>query len=67
MTVISLVIVAETVLFKVHSDIAEALDEGSMAALTMLDLFAAFDVIDHPIHLKCLEISFAIKENYKPG
>jgi len=39
---------------KVHSDIAEALDEGSMIALIMLDLSAAFDVIDHPILLKRL-------------
>jgi len=28
------------------------LDEGSMTALIMLDLFAAFKVIDHPILLK---------------
>ena len=45
-----------------HSDIAEALDEGSMTALIMLDLSAAFDVIDHPILLKRLEFSFGIKE-----
>ena len=48
----------ETVLLKVHSDIAEALDEGSMTALITLDLAAAFDVIDHPIPLKRLESSF---------
>jgi len=46
----------------VHSDIAEALDEGSMTALIMLDLSAAFDIIDHPILLKHLEFSFGIKE-----
>jgi len=46
----------------VHSDIAEALDEGTMTALIMLDLSAAFDVIDHPILLKHLEFSFGIKE-----
>ena len=28
----------ETALLKVHSDIAEALDEGSMTALSLLDL-----------------------------
>jgi len=44
----------ETALLKVHSEIAEALDEGSMTALIMLDLSAAFDVIDHPILLKRL-------------
>jgi len=47
---------------KVHSDIAEAIDEGSMTELTMLDLSAAFDVIDHPILMKRLEFSFGIKE-----
>jgi len=48
----------ETALLKVHSDIAEALDERSMTALIMLYLSAAFDVIDHPILLKRLEFSF---------
>ena len=32
-----------------------------MTALIMLDLFAAFNVIDHPILLKHLEFSFGIK------
>jgi len=45
---------------EVHSDIAEALDEGS---LIMVDISAGFDVIDHPILLKLLEVSFSIKEN----
>ena len=53
----------ETDLLKVHSDIAEALNEGSMTALIMLDLSLAFDVvIDKPILLKGLEFSFEIKE-----
>ena len=47
----------ETALWKGHSDIAEALDEGSMTALIMLYLSAAFDVLDHPILLKRLEFS----------
>ena len=44
------------------SNIAEALDEGSMTALIILDLSAAFDVIDHPILLKRLEFSFSIND-----
>jgi len=52
----------ETGLLKAHCDISEALDEGSMTVLIMLDLSAAFDVIDHSILLKRLEFSFGIKE-----
>ena len=36
-----------TVLLKVHQDIAEALDNKSMAALVLLDWFAAFGVIEN--------------------
>jgi len=39
----------ETAPLKVHRDIAEALDRKCMAALVLLDLSAAFDVIDHKI------------------
>jgi len=39
----------ETALLKVHHDIAEALYRNCMAALVLLDLSAAFDVIDHKI------------------
>jgi len=52
----------ETALWKVQSDLAEALDEGSMTGLIMLDLSADFDVIDHPLLLQRLEFSFGIKE-----
>ena len=41
----------ETALIKVHSDTSDNLDEGSMAALVLLDLSAAFDVIDHTFSL----------------
>jgi len=51
----------ETVLLKVHSDIVEALDEGSMTALIRLNLSRTFHVIDHPILLNRLDISFGIK------
>ena len=52
----------ETVAFKVHRDIAEALGEGYMTALIMLDLTVAFDVTDHSIPRKRLEFSFRIRE-----
>ena len=54
LTVISLLIV-KIIQQKVCSDFAENLDEGSMTAFIMLDLSAAFDVIDHQILLKHLE------------
>jgi len=47
-------------LLKVHSNIAEALDEGSTTAIIMLDLSAAFNIINRPILLKRLEVSFGI-------
>ena len=42
----------ETALLRVHHDIAAALDNNCHAVLVMLDLSAAFDVIDHPILLR---------------
>ena len=47
---------------QVHSDISEALDEVSMAALIMLDLSAAFDVINDPTLLKHLAVFVGTKE-----
>ena len=45
----------ETALVKVLSDILLAIDTGDLAALVLLDLFAAFDTIDHAILLRRLE------------
>jgi len=39
----------ETVLLKVHHDIAEALDRKCVAALVLLNLSGALDIIDHKI------------------
>ena len=36
-----------TALLRVHNDISVYLDKGHVTALTLLDLFAAFDTIDH--------------------
>ena len=50
----------ETALLRVFNDITEALDQKCMVILVMLDLSAAFDVIDHEILLKRLEYSYGI-------
>jgi hypothetical protein len=50
----------ETALLRVHHDIATALDNNSCSILVMLDLSAAFDVIDHGILYQQLEYTFGI-------
>ena len=49
-----------TALFRVHHDIATALDNNSRSIFVMLDLSAAFDVIDHGILYQRLEYTFEI-------
>ena len=53
----------ETALIKVQSDIAQALDRGSVAVLIMLDLSAAFDTIDHKILITRFKEVFGITDN----
>jgi len=45
------------------SDILLALDSGDLAMLTLLDLSAAFDTVDHYILLKGLNISYGISNS----
>ena len=44
----------ETALLKIHNDILSSMDDGRVTALTLLDLSAAFDTIDHTILLRRL-------------
>ena len=44
----------ETALLKIHNDILSSMDDGRVTALTLLDLSAAFDTIDHTILLSRL-------------
>ncbi len=50
----------ETALLRVANDILCSVDTGSVAMLTMLDLSAAFDTLDHQILLERLFTSFGI-------
>lgn len=45
----------ETALLNIHNDIISSMDDGKVTALTLLDLSAAFDTIDHSILLGRLQ------------
>ena len=50
----------ETALLKIHNDILSSMDDGKVTALTLLDLSAAFDTIDHTILLSRLDNWFGV-------
>ena len=50
----------ETALLKIHNDIICNMENGKVTALTLLDLSAAFDTIDHSILLERLYGHFGI-------
>ena len=50
----------ETALTQVLSDIFSAIDGGNIALMSMLDMSAAFDTVDHQILLQRLNTSFGI-------
>ena len=50
----------ETALLKIHNDILSSMDDGRVTALTLLDLSAAFDTIDHTILLRRLSNWFGV-------
>ena len=52
--------VTETALLKVHNDISLNIDNGKVTALTMLDLSATFDTIDHNILITRLSTWYGI-------
>lgn len=50
----------ETALLKTYSDWVEAIDEGDVVLLTLLDMSAAFDTVDHVILLERLAKQYGI-------
>ena len=50
----------EYALLKIHNDILSSVDDGKVTALTLLDLYAAFDTIDHTILLRRLGNRFGM-------
>ena len=53
----------ETALLRVFNDIIASLDSGNVCLLSLLDLSAAFDTIDHDLLLHRLKTSFNITGN----
>ena len=51
----------ETALIKVHNDIVTAIDSGHSVILVLLDLSAAFDIVDHRILIRLLSARFGIR------
>ena len=50
----------ETAFLKIQNNIAGSMDSGKAVALTLLDLSAAFDTIDHNILFGCLRDWFSV-------
>lgn len=53
-------IIQRRTLLRVHPDISSALDKEMCVVLLVLDLSAAFDVIDHTFLINRLKFSFEI-------
>ena len=60
----------ETALLKIQNDIAASMDSGKASVLTLLDLLAAFNIVDHNIILllfRCLLTSLWCSPGFCPG
>ena len=52
----------QTLLLRVTNDLLMACDQGSVSILSLLDLSAAFDTLDHNILLKRVRLTFGISD-----
>ena len=52
----------KTVVLKVFSDVVDSIEKGQFALLSLLDLTAAFDTVDHKILLRRMTLTFGITE-----
>ena len=51
----------ETIVFRVYSDLVDAIEKGEYARWSLLNLSAAFDTVDHNILLQRLSTRFGVK------
>ena len=51
----------EMVVLKMYSDLIDAISNGKLALLSLLDLTAAFDMVDQAILFRCLEMTFGFR------
>jgi len=56
----------ETAVLKVLSDILQAIDQGDVTALVLLDLPATFDTVDHDILLQRLSVTYGVSPRMAP-
>ena len=50
----------ETAIMKIYNDIVDAIAEGRVALLSLLDLSSAFDTVDHEILVRRLSTSYGV-------
>ena len=53
----------ETAVLEIFSDIVDDMDKGKFVLLSLLDLSAAFDTVDHDILLHRLSTSFGVSSD----